>query len=210
MRYDDYLAHFNPNHDPRNGQFTKGHGVVGALQKIGYHQAHSKAGQLGLKMGQKRLKKQTLAKGAREDNTAYKYNKAGESGWKGLGRAAKANVKSRRGRSVLTIAGATGAGFAIAGAVDLARRRKALKWLDNSNFSIPMSSRAVEIAKLSGKRALQAGLVIYGAIKWHDIINKSRTKKDNAKLQKQMANESFDIQRRMHDQAVRAHQQMSM
>lgn len=24
MRYDEYLAHFNPNHDPNNGQFTSG------------------------------------------------------------------------------------------------------------------------------------------------------------------------------------------
>lgn len=26
MEYQNYLMHFNPNHDPRNGQFTKGHG----------------------------------------------------------------------------------------------------------------------------------------------------------------------------------------
>lgn len=24
--YPDYIMHFNPNHDPRNGQFAKGHG----------------------------------------------------------------------------------------------------------------------------------------------------------------------------------------
>lgn len=26
MEYQNYLMHFNPNHDPRNGQFAKGHG----------------------------------------------------------------------------------------------------------------------------------------------------------------------------------------
>lgn len=26
--YPDYIMHFNPNHDPRNGQFAKGHGGV--------------------------------------------------------------------------------------------------------------------------------------------------------------------------------------
>jgi hypothetical protein len=26
LMYPDYIMHFNPNHDPRNGQFAKGHG----------------------------------------------------------------------------------------------------------------------------------------------------------------------------------------
>lgn len=26
--YPDYIMHFNPNHDPRNGQFAKGHGGI--------------------------------------------------------------------------------------------------------------------------------------------------------------------------------------
>jgi hypothetical protein len=30
MEYANYLMHFNPNHDPRNGQFAKGHGLVRA------------------------------------------------------------------------------------------------------------------------------------------------------------------------------------
>ena len=65
----DYIAHFNPNHDPRNGQFTKGHGGSGSR------------------------KSSTKREGQREDNMAYKYNKPGESGWVGLGRAIKAKVK---------------------------------------------------------------------------------------------------------------------
>lgn len=29
----DYLAHFNPNHDPRNGQFAKGRSIVGSIKE---------------------------------------------------------------------------------------------------------------------------------------------------------------------------------
>jgi hypothetical protein len=43
MNYEDWLMHFNPNHDPRNGQFAKGKniarvagiaGAIGAGEKI--------------------------------------------------------------------------------------------------------------------------------------------------------------------------------
>lgn len=27
MKYEDYLIHFNPNHDPKNGRFAKNNGV---------------------------------------------------------------------------------------------------------------------------------------------------------------------------------------
>lgn len=46
--------------------------------------------------------------GKREDNATYKYNKAGESGWKGLGRAVVANKEkvARVGIATATVAAA--------------------------------------------------------------------------------------------------------
>lgn len=170
-RYSDYLAHFNPNHDPRNGQFSSKKGAVGALQKLGYHQAHSKSGQLGLAIGKKRLERKqkkeeaaamTRSDGMREDQRAYKYNKAGESGWKGLGRAVKANLSSSRGKAVL---GATAAA-AIWNAAEYTR------W--HRRHGKPTTIPATIIS--SGLNACTYGLAAYGAVKIHDKTNKNQKK----------------------------------
>lgn len=44
MNYDEYLIHFNPNHDPRNGQFSSGNGVhlSKRKQRKAYVEAHNR------------------------------------------------------------------------------------------------------------------------------------------------------------------------
>jgi hypothetical protein len=161
MEYANYLMHFNPNHDPRNGQFAKGHGG---------------------------------SSGRSEDSRAYKYNKPGESGWKGLGRAIGKNISSERGKKVIksAVIGAAldvgsrflarqvghqmviGARYGYFPAPDLEVMRPFYR-LDTMNMS------AKRLTINAGKAAIESALFTAGWMKMKDIIKAKKEKRKEEK-----------------------------
>ena len=145
-------------------------------------------------------KAQRKAEGAKEDARAYKYNKPGESGWKGARRAVKAKMSNPETKKKLktaakVAAGVAGAAAVAGGAYYLAKSGKGAKMLSavgsaprgvkalpakgQSSASVSAASRAKDIfGKAGGKVKGGAGKVGSAVT---GVAGKAKTKVQDAR-----------------------------
>lgn len=172
--YEDLLAaqtelmHFNPFHNPKNGQFAKKNGGVSSSKGV-----------------VKQRSKDTESIGREEDNASYKYNKPGESGWVGLGRAIKDKTSSLdpKQRKILKTAGI--AALSAAGVSILATAGNAVnaqRNLDALGFGDKLiASQVVKAgAKKAGQMALGGALVTIGGHMVKDYFTGNNSKKQKS------------------------------
>lgn len=98
MNYDDYLAHFNPNHDPRNGQFAKKTGgVVSGIRSA----IKSESERRRAKREQyQRDKKQIASEYHRLYNAASETNDRADALWRDAETRYKKLAKTKIGRII--------------------------------------------------------------------------------------------------------------